>query len=142
MRKILVAIDGSDIAMRALDCAARQSALLPSAQLHILMVEPAVAVYGEAAAYATEDAVRAGTAEDCRAILESARSRVGGAVAAPAVELLQGDPADTIVRRAGELGCEMIVMGTHGRGRLGQTLLGSVAQRVVHTSHVPVTLVR
>jgi nucleotide-binding universal stress UspA family protein len=33
-------------------------------------------------------------------------------------------------------------MGTHGRGRLGSAVMGSVAQRVVHLSTVPVTLVK
>jgi nucleotide-binding universal stress UspA family protein len=142
MRTILVAIDGSDIAMRALDFAAAQAVLRPTARLHALMVQPVVAVYGEAAAYASEDAMRTRAAADCRAVLESARERLAGKTTALELELLEGDPAETIVRRARELACESIVMGTHGRGRLGQTLLGSVAQRVVHMSEIPVTLVR
>jgi nucleotide-binding universal stress UspA family protein len=142
MRRILVAIDGSEIAMRALDVAAAQAVLRPRAQLHLLMVEAPVHVYGEAAAYTSEEVMRAEAAEDCRAVLEQARVRVAGQVIQTEVELLQGDVATTIVRRARELGCESIVMGTHGRGWLGQAVLGSVAQGVVHTSHVPVTLVR
>ncbi len=142
MRRILVAIDGSEIAMRALDFAAMQAALRPTAQVHVLMVEAPVHVYGEAAAYTSQDVMRAKAAEDCRAVLDAARARVQGQIPQPELELLEGDPSATIVQRAGELGCESIVMGTHGRGRLGQTLLGSVAQRVVHTSHIPVTLVR
>lgn len=142
MRRILVATDGSEIAMRALEFAATQAGLRPMAQIHVLMVEAPVHVYGEAAAYASEDLMRAKAAEDCRAVLEAARARVEGKTTQPQFELLEGDPSETIVRRAGELGCESIVMGTHGRGRLGQTLLGSVAQRVVHTSRIPVTLVR
>jgi nucleotide-binding universal stress UspA family protein len=142
MRRILVAIDGSEIAMRALDFAAAQAARQPAAQIHVLLVVPPVHVYGEAAAYTSEEVMRATAAEDCHAVLEAARARVAGQITEPELELLEGDPATTIVRRAGELDCESIVMGTHGRGRLGQTLLGSVAQRVVHTSHIPITLVR
>ena len=128
--------------MRALKFAAGQVSLQPKAQLHVLMVEAPVHVYGEAALYTGENVMRATAAGDCRAVLEQARERVAGQIAQTDLELLEGDPASTIVRRAEELGCESIVMGTHGRGRLGQTLLGSVAQRVVHTSHIPVTLVR
>lgn len=142
MRTILVAVDGSEIAMRALDFAATQAALRPTAQIHVLMVVPPVHVYGEAATYTSEEIMRAKAAEDCHAVLEAARARIAGQTTHPELELLEGDPATVIVQRARELDCESIVMGTHGRGRMGQTLLGSVAQRVVHTSHVPVTVVR
>ena len=40
MRRILVAIDGSDNALRALDFAQRQARLAPPAVLHVLTVEP------------------------------------------------------------------------------------------------------
>ena len=58
------------------------------------------------------------------------------------LEQLEGDPAETIARRATELGCESITMGTHGLTSLGILLLGSVAQKVVHHATVPVTLVK
>jgi nucleotide-binding universal stress UspA family protein len=49
---------------------------------------------------------------------------------------------EAIPRRAVELDCAWIVMGTHGRGRIGSAVIGSVAQKVIHHSSVPVTLVR
>jgi nucleotide-binding universal stress UspA family protein len=51
-------------------------------------------------------------------------------------------PGETIVESASSLGCELIVMGTHGRRGLSHLLLGSVAERVVRTSKVPVLTVR
>jgi nucleotide-binding universal stress UspA family protein len=51
-------------------------------------------------------------------------------------------PAEVIVETASNLGCELIVMGTHGRRGLPHLLLGSVAERVVRTSSVPVLTVR
>jgi nucleotide-binding universal stress UspA family protein len=51
-------------------------------------------------------------------------------------------PAEVIVETASNLGCELIVMGTHGRRGLPHLLLGSVAERVVRTSAVPVLTVR
>jgi nucleotide-binding universal stress UspA family protein len=53
-----------------------------------------------------------------------------------------GAAAQTIVKLAGELDCELICLGTHGRGALSTALLGSVAGKVVHLSTVPVMLVR
>ena len=54
----------------------------------------------------------------------------------------RGTPADEIVRAAGKHKAQMIVMGTHGHGLVGRALMGSVAQRVVTDSKVPVLLVK
>jgi nucleotide-binding universal stress UspA family protein len=52
-----------------------------------------------------------------------------------------GAPAEEILRAAKREKVHQIVMGTHGRGLLGQAVMGSVAQRVVSQSPVPVLLV-
>jgi nucleotide-binding universal stress UspA family protein len=54
----------------------------------------------------------------------------------------QGDPADRIVREAGAMRADLIVMATHGRGGLQRVVLGSVAQGVLAHSGVPVMLLR
>ncbi len=56
--------------------------------------------------------------------------------------LVEGSPSAEIVDYAEEAGCDLIVMGTHGRGGIDRLLLGSVAERVVRTSPVPVLTVR
>ena len=53
-----------------------------------------------------------------------------------------GPAAEEIVRVATREKSALIVMGTHGRGALGRAVMGSVAQRVVAHSPVPVLLVR
>ncbi|MDB4937865.1 MAG: Universal stress protein UspA [Labilithrix sp.] len=53
----------------------------------------------------------------------------------------QGPPWQTIVETATELGAGMIAMGTHGRHGLPRALLGSVAEKVVRSAHVPVLTV-
>lgn len=57
-------------------------------------------------------------------------------------EVLQGDPHETIVDYADESGVDLVVMATHGRRGLNRFLLGSVTERVVRTSNVPVMTVR
>jgi nucleotide-binding universal stress UspA family protein len=54
----------------------------------------------------------------------------------------QGETADTIARVARELGCDQIIMGSHGRTALGGFLLGSVVAKVLHLADQPVTLVK
>ncbi|MFB6198524.1 MAG: universal stress protein [Halobacteriaceae archaeon] len=56
--------------------------------------------------------------------------------------LLTGTPSQEIVRYAENQDCDLIVMGTHGRGGIDRLLLGSVAERVVRASDVPVLTVR
>ncbi len=53
-----------------------------------------------------------------------------------------GAPWQEIVSAAEEEGADLIVMGTHGRRGLAHALLGSVAEKVVQTSPVPVLTVR
>jgi nucleotide-binding universal stress UspA family protein len=55
--------------------------------------------------------------------------------------ITEGNPSDEIVAYAEDNGCDTIVMGTHGRGGIDRLLLGSVAERVVRTSSVPVVIV-
>lgn len=70
-------------------------------------------------------------AEPDRAVLAAAESR-----------LVAGLPAGRIVETAEEIGAELIVIGSRGRTGLPHILLGSVAERVVQSSLVPVVVVK
>jgi len=142
MRKILVAVDGSELSDRALEHAAGLARAMGDTRLHVLTVLPPIRVYGEVKVYASEEHMHELAAQQAMRPLEAARERLEQAGVDAEFEELEGDPAETIARRAEELGCDSIVMGTHGRGRVTQLVLGSVAQRVVHLASVPVTLVR
>lgn len=142
MRKILVAVDGSDNALRALDFAVKQAGYAPQAVLHVLNVQLPPSTYTAWEIYVSAETIRDIAAERARSILESTGTRLKGGGGAFQLEQLEGDPAETIGRRAAELGCESIVMGTHGLGPLGILFMGSVAQKVVHHATVPVTVVK
>jgi nucleotide-binding universal stress UspA family protein len=72
-----------------------------------------------------------------------ARAREGGVEATVTVrETFENRAAGAIVAEASEAGCDLIVMGTHGRRGFKQLALGSDAQIVLRTSPVPVLLVR
>jgi len=142
MRRILVAIDGSDTALRALDFALKQARHAPAAELHVLTVQPTLSNYTAAEIYVTAERIKQVAAEKSRAILETAAERLNKADCKFVLEQLEGDAAETIARRAAKLRCESIIMGTHGLGSFGILFLGSVAQKVVHYATVPVTLVK
>jgi nucleotide-binding universal stress UspA family protein len=57
--------------------------------------------------------------------------------------LLSGDdPAAAVLQVAADVGCDLIVLGTHGRTGLGRVLLGSVAEQVVRRAACPVLTVK
>ena len=51
-------------------------------------------------------------------------------------------PAHAILEVAGKKGCDLIVMGTQGEGGLSGMLVGSVTQKVLAKSKIPVMVVR
>jgi nucleotide-binding universal stress UspA family protein len=56
--------------------------------------------------------------------------------------LVEGDAGTEILRVAREIGCDLIVMGTHGRTGPGRLLMGSVAEEVVRKAPCPVLTVK
>ena len=142
MRRILVAIDGSETALRAIDFAIKQARCAPTAELHVLNVQPTLSNYTAAEIYVTAERIHQVAAERAHAILEAAAERLKTAGSSFKLEQTEGDPAETIAKRAMELDCESITMGTHGLTSFGILFLGSVAQKVVHYATVPVTLVK
>ena len=57
-------------------------------------------------------------------------------------KLAYGDPAVEIGRAAGDYGHDLIAMATHGRGGLRRWVFGSVADKVIHASDLPLLIVR
>lgn len=74
--------------------------------------------------------------------LDASRQRLAQPGLTVETRAAQGMPAEAIVAVAKEEGCEMIVMGTHGRTGLMHLVLGSVAEHVVRSASCPVLTVR
>jgi nucleotide-binding universal stress UspA family protein len=55
--------------------------------------------------------------------------------------LIQGAPAETILKQASKLDVDMIVVGSHGRGAMYQLLVGSVSEGVLLKSECPILVV-
>jgi nucleotide-binding universal stress UspA family protein len=71
-------------------------------------------------------------------------NRLGAPDAQVRVEhrLEEGDAATQILQVAQETGCDLIVLGTHGRTGHGRLMMGSVAEQVLRTASCPVLTVR
>jgi nucleotide-binding universal stress UspA family protein len=57
------------------------------------------------------------------------------------IEICEGYPAEAILQKANELDCDEIVMGTHGKGIVANTFLGSVSKRVLRRTRKPVFII-
>jgi len=58
-----------------------------------------------------------------------------------AVEVREGYPAEEILTIADKQNCDVVIMGTHGKGLLTHTFLGSVAERVLRRSTKPIFII-
>ena len=57
------------------------------------------------------------------------------------IELCEGFPPDVILMKADEFNCDVIVMGTHGKGIIRSTFLGSTSKRVLRRTRKPVFII-
>lgn len=140
--RLLLPIDGSDCALRAVDhlvVLASRFAEVP--EIHLLNVHPPIPI-GRVQAHLGKETLNAYYLEEGQAQLVSAQNRLDAAGTAYTNHLHVGQPAEVIARLAGELACDMIVMGSHGRGALAGMVAGSVATRVLHLAPCPVLLVK
>ena len=136
--KILLTLDGSELCTRAIP-RARELARRFDTDVVLLEVLPgkegSAAFSREGSRIADERYVRAelaSVADDLREVAHSVE-----------IVTAEGDAGEQIVEQAEALGCDAIVMATHGRSGLGRALLGSVAEYVVrHSRGAVVVLVR
>lgn len=143
-RKILVPLDGSVTSEAGLQEAIRLAAAVKAKLcfLHVLTDFPLLMEMSSELNYREVSTRLRQSAEDLLA--RAVRAASEGQAEAESVlrELASGPIADVIVEEAGRQGCDLIVMGTHGRRGLRRLTLGSDAELVVRHSQVPVLLVQ
>ncbi|ATE61551.1 universal stress protein [Thauera sinica] len=140
MMKILIPVDGSDNAGRAVLQALEMREQAPDLDIHLLSVQ--IPIDGHASSFVSAEALADYHREEGLAALAGARRTLEAAGAPYAHHIAVGHVADTIVRYAQEHGFDLILMGSHGRTGLLHLLMGSVAREVSSRSKVPVTLVK
>jgi nucleotide-binding universal stress UspA family protein len=137
-RHLLVAFDGSPDAALALEHAVglAQSMHARLALVAVVPPTPAFAWQAGGGGRLAHDALQDELDKDLREAADSVPDDLP-----LTTRLLDGDPAHEIVRAAREGGHDLIVMGSRGRGRMTAALLGSVSNRVMHDSPVPVMII-
>lgn len=142
LRKILVTTDLSEHSLAAMDHAASFGLLYASDLYLLYVVEHGHAPKGH---HGGGD----GKEEERAALLEDARRSLADFIEknlSPDVRVIPvvrvGHPAREITKFADEEGVDLIVIATHGRTGLKHILMGSVAEKTVRFSRVPVLSVK
>jgi nucleotide-binding universal stress UspA family protein len=138
-RTILVPLDGSALAERALGAARQLAATFAAREggQHAGLV--LVRVVPERAP--EERALRAAELEAAERYLCIVADRLRERGESVLVEAVAGEAAEAILAQAALWHAELVVMATHGRGGVGRLLHGSVADAVGRGARVPVLLV-
>ena len=136
--KILLPVDGSDASSRAVDHLVKQLAWYKDkVEIELLNVQPAVP-----GIFVSRDMSAKFHQEEGMKELRDAMRKLDAAAVSYRHHIGVGDPAETIAGYAKEKRCDQIMMGTRGAGSVTNLVLGSVANKVIHLSPVPVLLVK
>lgn len=139
--KILLPIDGSDATARAVRFVIDHACQMPDLEAHLLHVEPRGDDWTVRRMFKPAElaALEQQWAAD---LLAQPAQDLQTAGMACFLHVLQGEVAPTITQLADALGCQQIIMGTHGGSALNDLLMGSVAIQVLHLAPMPVTFVK
>jgi nucleotide-binding universal stress UspA family protein len=137
---ILIPTDGSDAALAAVDHALTIAEPF-DATVHALHVVETDLVGHSAPALDPAEFREALREEGARATAVVEERAADRGVASTG-EVLEGVPENAVLDYAARRGVDLIVMGTHGRDGLDRYLVGSVTERVIRRTDVPVVAVR
>jgi len=139
--KILLAVDGSKYTKRMLAyVTAHDEWLGPSHEYTVFT--GVLPVPHAASAFVNAEMVRGYYEEDAQAVFKPIRSFLGKQGIVAKYEYRIGHPADLIAKAAQKGKFDLLIMGSHGHGNLGNVVLGSVATKVLGGCSTPVLLVR
>ncbi len=140
--KILLATDGSENSVRATASFIEHLEWFrESPQIHLLHVHLPIPI-GLVQQHVSQEVIDTYYREEGEAALLSVRRQFDAARIAYEVHIHVGHPAETIVKVARQLGCDLICMGTHGRGAMANAVMGSVTTKVLQLSERPVLVPR
>lgn len=138
IQRVLLATDLSAVSGKAADDAIRL-AIEHDAQLIVISVIDTNRLRLPGGRFLRRvDQERARIEGEAQALVRRARD-----VGARATFLVwEGDPAEAVLEAAAAESADVIVLGSHGRGRVGRLILGSTSKRVAEGARCPVLVVR
>ena len=138
--RVLCAFDGSEPALRALERLLAWRGWLGELELHLAHVQQPLTLL-EKMLPPHEDALAQWRGDAGEKATQAARALLARAGVAHELRLVSGDPAAELARLARDTQCELLALGTRGRGAAHHALVGSVALKAAAASPVPALLV-
>ncbi|WHZ12343.1 MAG: hypothetical protein OJF60_002784 [Burkholderiaceae bacterium] len=139
--KMLLPVDGSEVSLKAVRWAIELVRSGLRADIVLANVQEPASFYEIVTA--RDPKVLENVSEGAGAyLLEAAEALLKDAGLTYETEVASGEPANMILDIAERYGCDMVVIGSHGRGGLRSALLGSVSQAVLHAAQMPVVVVK
>jgi len=139
--KWLIPVDGSELSIEAVAYALRMAQAGLACELVLVNVQEPATFYELVTLHDAEAIERLAQAAG-QDMLAVALERVQAAGLPCSTHVRMGEPVALLLEVLEEEGCEGVIMGSHGRGLIGRTLLGSVSQQMLQHAPVPVTFVK
>lgn len=137
----LIPIDGSDTALKVIDWLLDHlNDLKEAPKIHLLNVQASLP--RDISRFISSEQLRDYHRTEGLTALSAATQLLKDAGLEPEMHVSVGHAAETIIEFAEQLSCNQILIGTRGHTGLGGSLLGSVASKVAHLTHIPLLLIR
>ncbi len=140
-KKVLAAVDFSEGSLAALQRAAAL-AKAESCELHLVHVIPALVYRGLSYTEPTDPNSQQRERAAAEEAMTEAVTNLGEECVPVTIEVLEGEPRVVIPSHAHKIGADLIVLGSMGRGRLRELLLGSVTAHISHAATCSVLIVK
>ncbi len=141
-KRILVPVDGSRYSLDAVCLASRMARFHDSELMILHVVDESLLDQLARFAEKNREAVRDELRKSARGVLEDMQRQASQESVSSEILIKEGVPHEIILREAAAWGADLIVMGKLGRRGVAKILLGSVAERVIEFSDIPVLVVK
>ena len=145
-KKIMVPLDGSELAECVLPHVKNFAAGFPECRfVFVRVVEPIpISLQGETytRAQVNLEEMESEKKADAKEYLKKAVKGIETGGTTPVFEVIFGKVADGLTDYAKNNDIDLILIATHGRSGVGRWVRGSIADKVIRSSHIPVLMVR
>lgn len=144
IRRILVPLDGSELSATIVPHAAALARITGAAVQLVHVIEPVFRVGEAILVPAVEYDAEAHERHqlESRGYLERIAARLSGEGLAVETRVVSGEAVQTLLDQARETGADLIALATHGRSGWQRLAFGSVADKIVRSSTLPVLAIR